>query len=310
MLNLSQIIVALASLFLAVTSAFSPRQPPTPLRHSTRLSVGTSSQARQHMVDGSIECTEVSLTLPVIGSVTLLEATAETQEVLVNLAIEDDLENLPSGDPYGAVLWPASTTIASHLLESKERLLEGQSILELGTGTGLISLAATIAGARSVLATDYETIPLKILDYAASNLNGIKVGDVLNMELLDLCDPSQPLPAVDVVVAADVMYEPATGKALARRVVEALSNGSCVLIGDSPGRAGRPAFLEELHKLGLEKAAFVDRLGWTVTGDRHDLICGAGSTTVSALPEELVVAVMELHPDDFQEAIAEYRESI
>lgn len=262
-----------------------------------------SSNAEHHTINGNIDCVEIRLTLPEIGSVTLLEATAEAQEVLVNQAIEDDLEHLPSGDPYGSVLWPASTTIASHLLQRNH--LQNKRILELGTGTGLISLAATLGGAKSVLATDYESIPLKILEYAAQNLNGIDVGDVLNMKLFDLCDFSTPLPTdiVDVVVAADVMYEPATGKALAHRVLEALAGDCRVLIGDSPGRAGRPDFLAELKRLGLEDAHFVDFIGSTVTGDRHDLICGASSKTVSSVPEELVVAVMELDPADYKEAI-------
>ena len=224
-----------------------------------------------HTIDESIDCVEVKLSLPIIGTVTLLEATAEAQEVLVNQAIEDDLEHLPSGDPYGAVLWPASTTIASYLLENKESLLKNKRILELGSGTGLISIAATLGGAASVLATDYERIPLKILDYAAYNLNGIDVGTVLDMQLFDLCDDTQRLPTedFDLIVAADVMYEPGTGKALAHRVLEALAGGCHVLIGDSPGRAGRPAFLSELKKLGLDKALFEDRVGSTVTGHRR-----------------------------------------
>ena len=58
------------------------------------------------------------------------------------------------------------------------------------------------------------------------------------------------------------MYEPATGRAVARRVVEALSRGSRVVIGCSPGRPGRPAFLEELREIvpGIQ-ADFVDAEG-------------------------------------------------
>ena len=80
------------------------------------------------------------------------------------------------------------------------------------------------------------------------------------------------------------------------RVAEALNSGSRVLIGDSPGRAGRPAFLEELKLLGINDAAFVDRVGSTVTGARHDLICGPGSTSISDTPQELTVAVIDLDP--------------
>ena len=112
----------------------------------------------------------------------------------------------------------------------------------------------------------------------------------------------------EVVVAADVVYEPRTGRALAHRCLEALARGSQVLIGDSPGRAGRPAFLQELKELGVTNAAFQDVAGETVTGPRNDLICGINSTSVSpTTPQELIVAVMHLHPDDHVEAIAAYQ---
>jgi predicted nicotinamide N-methyase len=292
-------------------------QPPVARRNriflpsSVLLYNSVVHHVEHHTINNCMSCIEVKISLPLIGTVTLLEATAETQEVLVDLAIEDDVENLPSGDPYGAVLWPASITIASHLLEQQDLLLRGQRILELGTGTGLISIAAAMGGAKSVLATDYEPIPLAILEYAARHLNGIDAGtddtsSVLETRLLDFCDSESPLPPADVVVAADVMYEPKTGKALAHRVLEALAAGCRVLIGDSPGRPGRPAFLSELHTLGLNDATFTDRVGTTVTGARHELICGKTSRTVTPQPEDLIVAVMELHPSDYPDAVAAF----
>lgn len=259
---------------------------------------------KNHLINESIDCVEIKINLPRIGVVTLLEATAEAQNVLVELAIEDNIEQLPSGDPYGAVLWPASLVIASRLLD----FVSGKRVLEIGAGTGLISLAAALGGAKSVLATDYESLPLKILEYSAKEINGINVGPgmTLNTAFLDLCDFQQPLPAADVVVAADVMYEPATGKALAHRVLEAMAAGARVLVGDSPGRAGRPAFLEELRVLGVE-ASFVDTLGSTVKGERNDLICGPNSPTVSNVPKDLIVAVMDLDPENHQTAISHFR---
>jgi predicted nicotinamide N-methyase len=260
--------------------------------------------APRHTVQG-IECVEVTLNLPLIRQVTVLEATAESQEVLVNLALEDDASSnlrvaqhsLKSGDPYGAVLWPASLAIASYILTNVN--VRDQTVLELGAGTGLVSLAACGAGALSVTATDYESIPLQLLEFAAAYLNpalDIDMDRQLHCQLLDLCDTTAPLPAAAWVVAADIMYEPVTGRAVAVRALEALERGSHVLIGDSPGRAGRPAFLEELARLGVEHGGFVDTVGSTVTGARHELICGKGSTTVSLEPQALTVAIMELDP--------------
>jgi predicted nicotinamide N-methyase len=113
-----------------------------------------------------------------------LEATAESQEVLVDMALALDEgevnadQKLKSGDPYGAVLWPAASAVANHLLDFSDRSssdlpLLGLTVLELGAGTGLVSIAASLGGASSVLATDYEPVPLKLLDYAQTHLNKI-----------------------------------------------------------------------------------------------------------------------------------------
>jgi hypothetical protein len=113
-----------------------------------------------------------------------------------------------------------------------------------------------------------------------------------------MCDyETTPLPAADLVVAADVMYAPQTGIAMAHRAVEALRRNSRVIVGDSPDRPGRPAFLKTLRELGVSsEAKFVDTIGRTCSGPRHELICGKGSLSVSETPKDLVVGIMDLYP--------------
>jgi len=247
--------------------------------------------------------------------ITILEATAESQEQLVMMALDEEVGNhedkvgvdLSHEDPYGSVLWPAASAVASYMLDEIPDIRE-KSILEVGTGTGLVSLAAYKAGAKEVLATDYEEIPLVLLRKAANLLssaghycNKPKDGceTILKTSLFDICDFDANLPQADVLVAADIMYEPKTGKAMARRVYEALDRGYRVLVGDSPGRAGRPAFLSELRSLLKDDTIeFVDSLGTTCSGPRHDLICGRGSSSVSKEGEEpkmLKVGILDLN---------------
>ena len=273
--------------------------PPSRLHAST---VVDKEPSAVHSVEG-VKCIQVKSTLPDVGEISILEATADSQEDLVNLALDEaptDMSlTLSHADPYGAVLWPAATAVARTILLEKHKWLENKVVCELGAGTGLVSLAAAAGGASKVIATDYESIPLKLLEYAQMNLNPLisTQNNCIETRLLDLClYESMPLPEADVYLTADVMYEPKTGQALAHRVVEALQRGSRVLIGDSPGRAGRPAFLKELHRLGV-MGDFVEVPGWTVTGDRHELICGRTSTSVSVKPRHLQVALMELGPD-------------
>jgi len=316
------------------------------INNNNNINKNDDEQISHHVVDG-IKCVDMTIQLsPIIGPVTILEATASSQDDLVNMAItlfdedEDDddktkINKLEKGDPYGAVLWPAASALANYLVEDfssddeqkkhkrDTTLLNGLTILELGAGTGLISLACALCGASKVIATDYETVPLKLLQYAAKNLNSKNnlhfnnnIINVIETSHLDLCDESQPLPLdnVDIVVAGDVMYEPKTGIALAKRVHEAFVsssssknnnntyNGIRVIIADSPGRPGRPAFLEELKTLGLGKYKFEKTWGYKCQGHRHDLICGKGSTSVAENKnnreevELLEVAIMDLKP--------------
>lgn len=116
---------------------------------------------------------------------------------------------------------------------------------------------------------------------------------------MDITDFDTPLPPADIVVAADIMYEPITGRAMAQRALEALKRGSRVLVGDSPGRAGRPAFLKALAELGITEATFVNTVGQTCSGPRNDLICGKDSMSVSAAPQDLEVAIMDLDPSTY-----------
>ena len=262
-------------------------------------SIHRTESERQHVVSG-VECVEVPMDIPSLGRVVVLEATAEAQNVLVNLALDEDTSNvggpqLKAGDPYGSVLWPAAYAVAANIMEdpSYKSTLPTMKVLELGAGTGLVSLAISMAGAKHVIATDYEEIPLRLLEYAATNLNG---NCPIECRLLDMKDYDCPLPPVDLVVAADIMYEPQTGIAMAKRAVEAMSAGARVLVGDSPGRPGRKAFLEELERQGVGNAAFKDTVGYTCSGARNELICGKDSTSVSDTPQKLMVALMELDP--------------
>ena len=224
-----------------------------------------------HNIQG-IECREVQIHLDVVGTVVILEATADSQNDLVDMALlteeevasmsidsdkANDILRLTSGDPYGAVLWPAASAVANHLFTAKDMIVNGKTLqemtmLELGAGTGLVSISASLGGVPKIMSTNYEYVPLQLLTFAASNINlNGNVGSedttitdenrkerLSNIEtfLFDICNHDEPLPPADLVVAADIMYEPTTGIAMAYRVVEALKAGSRVIVGCSPGR--------------------------------------------------------------------------
>ncbi|XP_073319937.1 protein-lysine methyltransferase METTL21C-like [Pagrus major] len=61
-------------------------------------------------------------------------------------------------DSYGAVMWPAALALCSFLDNNRQRVnLQGKEVLELGAGTGLVTIVASLLGA-SVTATDLPVV--------------------------------------------------------------------------------------------------------------------------------------------------------
>jgi len=214
-----------------------------------------------------------------VGEIRFLETTEEVREKLDEMALacilklkDDNVSNerqrqlLKNGDVHGTILWPSSSAVANYLLGDDDDDDSNNSadwsqtrIVELGAGNGFLSIAAALAGARQVTATDFEPLPLRMAEYAAQQFHQINI----ETQLLDICDyQNTPLPIANsdsdndnnedvIVVASDVNYEPDTGVALAYRTAEALTKGCRVVIGDSPERPGRPYFWNTLKKLGI-----------------------------------------------------------
>jgi predicted nicotinamide N-methyase len=144
----------------------------------------------------------------------------------------DEAITTSSPAPYGRVLWSSAPCVAQVVAGLQ---LHGARVLELGCGTGLVSLVAARLGA-TVLATDVDGGALLAVETAAA---AARV--TLSTAHFDILGDA-PLPAADVVVAADLIYENALATALARRTLEGHDRGATIVIGD-PGRVFRERFL-------------------------------------------------------------------
>ena len=134
-------------------------------------------------------------------------------------------------DPYAGLVWPASIAAARALLPE---LRPGLRVLDAGSGTGVVALAAACAGA-SVTAMDYDPVALALVEASAARMN-------LPLRTLRFDLRShEPLPPADFVVFADVLYQRDLSFVVAGRAVEAHRRGTRVLVAD-PGRMGREAF--------------------------------------------------------------------
>jgi predicted nicotinamide N-methyase len=102
--------------------------------------------------------------------------------------------------PYWSILWRSGLALAREVAGTE---LDGQRVIELGSGLGLPSLAAARSGAE-VLAVDVAPEAIELLE-ANARRNGVRLEAAL-------ADWSRPDPLLergpfDLVLGADVLYE-------------------------------------------------------------------------------------------------------
>ena len=132
--------------------------------------------------------------------------------------------------PYWAFAWPGGQALARYVLDNPE-FVDGFTVLDFGSGSGLVAIAAARSGARAT-AADIDAFAL-----AAIGLNGGINGVVVEILGDDLIGSEGPW---DVILIGDMCYE----RPLAERMVGWLTGlaakGTRVLLGD-PGRSYFPA---------------------------------------------------------------------
>ena len=186
--------------------------------------------------------------VPMVPEVRLHLATEVTplwQATAADLAGWDD-------SPFWAFAWPGGQALARHLLDRPDEV-RGRSVIDFGTGSGLVAIAAARAGAARVEAWDVDPFCEGAVRVNAA-ANGVSVMFRAGSPL------GRPDPGAEVVLAGDVFYERelaadflAWGRALAGRGVR-------VLAGD-PGRIYSP-------REGLEEVVAFDVPTSLATEDR------------------------------------------
>src|SRR5262252_3169183 len=133
--------------------------------------------------------------------------------------------------PFWAFAWPGGQALARYVLDHAD-LVADRMVLDLGSGSGLVAIAAAMAGAAAVLASEIDSLAVAAIGLNA-RANGVPapviVGDVLDGDG----------DGAEVVLAGDVWYS----RPLAERVLGFLERagacGASVLTGDV-GRAFLP----------------------------------------------------------------------
>jgi predicted nicotinamide N-methyase len=171
--------------------------------------------------------------VPMLPSIRLYTA---TELVPLWKATEAWLEARGIDVPYWCVPWAGGQALARWILDNPE-VVRGRRVLDFGTGSGLVAIAAAKAGAVEVRAVDVD--PLAVV---ACKLNAAANDVVIEVTCEDPVDRDLD---VDVLLAGDVWYELDASARFARWLRRLAQNGVRVLTGD-PGRAYVPSDARQL----------------------------------------------------------------
>ncbi|WP_203924928.1 class I SAM-dependent methyltransferase [Rugosimonospora africana] len=134
--------------------------------------------------------------------------------------------------PFWATAWPGGQALARYLLDHPATVT-GRRVLDVASGSGLVAIAAGLAGAATVTANDVDPYALAAITLNAK-ANGVTVTPCPN----DLLDDDGG--DADVVLAGDVFYNEAIAQRMWPFLRRAAARGVLVLVGD-PGRGHLPA---------------------------------------------------------------------
>ena len=169
-------------------------------------------------------------------------------------------ENPPAEGKFRVLINPStafgtgtheSTRLALRLMAGE---VGGKKVLDIGTGSGVLGVAAAKAGAEKVLMTDFDPEAVKDAQETAA-LNG--VGDVTEVRLCSLTDGiDSRFETVLANLTADILIKllPDLG-----RVTEI--GGVCILSGILSSRAGE--VIEKYAAMGFETVERADEGEWT-----------------------------------------------
>jgi predicted nicotinamide N-methyase len=138
--------------------------------------------------------------------------------------------------PFWASAWTGGQALARYVLDHPERVA-GRKVLDLASGSGLVAVAAAMAGASEVVANDIDEYAIEAIR-ANANANGVT-----------LLPDSRDLTGGDggdaeVILIGDCLYSAELAARVLPFVARAQTRGATVLLGD-PGRGFTPSHLLE-----------------------------------------------------------------
>ena len=143
---------------------------------------------------------------------------------------EEELEAEGVPPPYWAFAWAGGQALARYVLDHPE-CVRDKTVLDFGSGSGLVAIAAAKAGATEVLAADIDAFAAAAIR-ANADANGVQV--IVTQE--DVIGRSGDW---KTILCGDMCYERPLAERLLAWLQERAASGAAVLLGD-PGRSYFP----------------------------------------------------------------------
>jgi predicted nicotinamide N-methyase len=125
--------------------------------------------------------------------------------------------------PFWAFAWAGGQALARYLLDHPS-LVAGRRVIDIASGSGLVAIAAALAGAAEV--TGYDIDPLAV---AAMKVNADANGVSLQAVCADILDQTAD---ADVVLVADAFYQRQLAERVTGFLLRSRSCGVEFLVGD------------------------------------------------------------------------------
>jgi predicted nicotinamide N-methyase len=138
--------------------------------------------------------------------------------------------------PFWAFAWAGGTALARHLLDHPAAVAH-RPVLDLASGSGLVAIAALLAGASAATAVEIDPLAAAAIELNAE-ANKVRVSVVID-DILSRGLDEVGLPPTTVVLAGDVFYSQEMSRRMLTFLRRAARDGADVLVGD-PGRAYFP----------------------------------------------------------------------
>lgn len=140
---------------------------------------------------------------------------------------EEELAEIGVPPPYWAFAWAGGQALARYLLDNPATVA-GKRVLDFGSGSGLVAIAAAKAGAAHVTAADIDPFAIAAIARNA-DANNVDIRTIAE-NVIDTSD------RFDLIVVGDMCYE----RPLAEKLMTWLKSVEADILFGDPGRTYFP----------------------------------------------------------------------